>query len=49
MAVTKGKLFLEKKTHKILWDQEIITDYLIPTKRLSQAIIDKNKKRELSQ
>ena len=37
---------LENKTHKILFDFEIGTDHLIPTRRLDR-VINKNKKENL--
>ena len=38
--------FLENETHKIFWNFEIQTDYLISAKRLD---IGKNKKAELAE
>ena len=35
---------LEKDTHKPLWDFNIKTDYLIPTRRPDLIIINKNKR-----
>ena len=36
---------LENDTHKLLWDLNIQTDYLIPTRRPDLIIIKKKKKR----
>ena len=38
---------LENATHKLLWDFEIQTDHLIPTRWPDLIKINKKKKREL--
>ena len=35
---------LENETHKILWDFEIQTDYLIPARRIDLAIVSKQER-----
>ena len=39
---------LENKTHKLLWDFDIQTDHLIPTRRPDIIVINNNKKREFA-
>ena len=38
--------FMEKETHKLLWDFDIETEYLIPARRPDLVIVNKKKKRE---
>ena len=42
----KREPFLEKGTHKIFWDFEILTDYQIPTRRPNLVIVNKRKKKK---
>ena len=36
----------ENETHKLLWDFELQTDHLIPTRRLNLEIVNKKKKKK---
>ena len=40
----KLKPVLENVTHKILWDFEVQTDHIIPTRRSDLVLIDKKKR-----
>ena len=42
----KPESVLENETHKILWDFEIQTDHLIPTRKPDLVQINKKKKKE---
>ena len=43
----KPEPVLENKTHKIFWDFEMQTNYLIPARRPDQVVINERKKIEI--